>query len=365
MNDLFNTIHGWGNDADYNCSAIDKKSLFTNAYNGIPETLMLNVLAWILLVVLFTFLRHQAGDYGRLALVNNGGNRKRWTDVFYSHGNSYSDESQTTPQSPGPCTSLSNAAALGGLSNFNRHSTPGSYLPTSTTINGNPGLHNNHNLPHNQKQNDITPLSSNGPQDQGMFSWILITFKLHKEQILMHTGPDAVYYLSFQKHLMLVMAIVTLVSLFIILPVNFFNGLPKGEYDVNAFGRTTMANLSPDSSWLWIHVIVAIIYVPLIVLIMRRSSGRNAFKRAATRTIIITNISTNDRHRMIIRNYIQELFPDVTIEDVQIAYNISKLHGRNSEYERILDARMYCEQHRDRDTLTVTFIMFYKTYILF
>ncbi|TMW41890.1 hypothetical protein DOY81_013030 [Sarcophaga bullata] len=142
---------------------------------------------------------------------------------------------------------------------------------------------------------------------------------------------------------MIVMAIVTAVSLIVILPVNFLNG--SDEYDVNAFGRTTMANLSPDFSLAMVHVMVTIIYVPLIVLIMRRSSGRNAFKKAATRTIMITNISHNDRNKTVIRNYIQELFPDVNIEDVQVAYNISKLI--------VLDAKIYCEHHRDKDTLTV------------
>lgn len=329
--DSFFNIRSFDDGSSYNCSVANKTTVITNAYNGIPETLILNVSAWVLLIILFTVLRHHAGDYGRLALVNNGGNRKRWTEIFYSRGTSLVEQPHTSSngarRDDGPSSS-SGANANGGLDE------PRGSITSHSTA-------------------DSTPLSPIN-YDQGIFSWIMITLKLRKEQVLLHTGPDAVYYLSFQKHLMLVMGIITVISLVVILPVNFLNGPANNVNDVNSFARTTMSNIPPDSAWLWVHVIVAIIYVPLIVLIMRRSSGRNAFKKAATRTIMITNISPNDRNKTVIRNYIQELFPDVSIEDVQIAYNISKLYGKNSEYERVWDAKMYCEQHRDRDSLVVS-----------
>lgn len=323
-------LRSWNEEDGYICKALDKRSLFISAYNGIPETLILNVFAWFLLVVLFTTLRHQAGDYGRLALVNSNGNRKRWTEIFYSRGT-------VNLELPHSSNHISQQSQESNISKFSKQ---------------NGSLEEGRGNNSSQSGAESTPLST-VQHDEGIFSWILITLKLRKEQIISHSGPDAVYYLSFQKHLMLVMGIITLVSIVIILPVNFLNGPKSEEYDVNAFGRTTMANLTPDSPWLWVHVMITISYVPLIVLIMRRSSGRNAFKKAATRTIMITNISASDRNKTVIRNYIQELFPDVTIENVEVAYNISKLYVRNAEYERYLDARQYCEHHRDRDTLMV------------
>lgn len=263
------------------------KTLITNTYEGIPETLILNLIAWVFLILLFTVLRQQ-GDYGRLALVNANGDNKRWTQLFYAQG---------TDQEP---------ETLGQRSS--RTSTSSANLP-----------------------------------DRGIFSWILVTLRLKKEQILLHSGPDAVHYLSFQQHLMVVMAIITFISLVIVLPVNFQGVLIA---DKHAFGHTTISNLPADSPLLWIHVIVAITYVPLVVLIMRRASGRNAFKTAPTRTIMATNISRNDCNRTIIRNYVKELFPDINIEDIELAYNISKLTEVVEEYERIRDARIYCEVHK-------------------
>lgn len=274
------------------CLIRNSTKLITNLYEGIPETLILNVLAWIVLVLLFTILRQQAWDYGRLALMHATGDNRRWTQLFYAN----SCESET-PEVP-------------------------------------------------QRNGNGTPTSTNQPHfDRGFLSWIPITLRLKTDQILRHSGPDAVHYLSFQQHLMMVMAIITVISIVIILPVNF-QGTLSG--DVNSFGHTTISNLAPDSPLLWIHVIVAICYAPLIVLVMRRSSGRNAFKTAATRTIMATNISQADCSSTTITTYIQELFPDVRVEDVQLAYNIGRLTEVAEEYERILEARIYCDAHKSR-----------------
>ncbi|XP_029730204.1 calcium permeable stress-gated cation channel 1 [Aedes albopictus] len=267
------------------CLVFNKTKILLNLYEGIPETLLLNVIAWLFLILLFTLLRQQAWDYGRLALVNSHGENKRWTQLFYAHGN------------------------VGG---------PGGVESSDASIN----------------------------IDRGFFSWIVATWRLTREQILTHSGPDAVHYLSFQRHLMTVMAIITFISITIILPINF-SGTLSG--DKNSFGHTTISNLDPNSGSMWAHVLFAIAYVPMVVLIMRRASGRNAFKTAPTRTVMVMNIAPADCEKGVIRTYLQQLFPDVGIEDVQMAYNISSLIKAAEEYERIADARIYCEVHRNRD----------------
>ncbi|XP_055630167.1 calcium permeable stress-gated cation channel 1 [Toxorhynchites rutilus septentrionalis] len=266
------------------CLVLNKTKIILNLYEGIPETLLLNVIAWVILILLFTLLRQQAWDYGRLALVNSHGENKRWTQLFYAHGN----------------------------------------------VNGLVGV-----------ETSDTAINI----DRGFFSWILATWRLTREQILAHSGPDAVHYLSFQRHLMVLMAIITFISITIILPINF-SGTLSG--DKHSFGHTTISNLDPDSASMWAHVIFAIAYVPMVVLIMRRASGRNAFKTAPTRTLMATNVQL-DCDKQTIQTYMQELFPDVVVCDVQLAYNISSLIKAAAEYERIVDARIYCEVHRTRD----------------
>ncbi|XP_056631293.1 calcium permeable stress-gated cation channel 1 [Diorhabda sublineata] len=57
------------------------KTIISNVYEGIPETLLLNVISWIVLILLFALLRNRAWDYGRLALVHS----EKWTQLFYKN----------------------------------------------------------------------------------------------------------------------------------------------------------------------------------------------------------------------------------------------------------------------------------------
>lgn len=179
--------------------------------------------------------------------------------------------------------------------------------------------------------------------DAGFFSWIKATWKLRRDQILRHSGPDACHYLSFQEHLIIVMGIITFISIVIILPINF-QGTLSGDF--NSFSHTTIANLDPDSNLMWIHTVFAILFVPLVVLVMRRASGRNAFKIAPTKTVMMTELEKPDCNRQTIQNYLQQIFPDMEVRDVQLAYNIRKLSETAKEYEKVIEARIYCEQHR-------------------
>lgn len=222
--------------------------IITNLYEGIPQTLILNIVAWIFLILLFTLLRQQAWDYGRLALVNSIGGKK-WTQIFYAHGNAEEI-----------LHSLSSSEMIAA-----QHSPEIASSPESVNIRMN-------------RQHSVA--------DSGFFSWIIATWKLRTDQILRHSGPDACHYLSFQQHLIIVMGIITFISIIIILPINF-SGNQSGDY--NSFGHTTITNLDPQSNLVWVHTIFAILFVPLVVLVMRRSSGRNAVKVAPTKTVMMTS----------------------------------------------------------------------------
>lgn len=321
------------------------KTIITNLYEGIPETLMLNVIGWALLILMFSVLRQQAWDYGRLALVNSTGDSKRWTQLFYAH---MSDETASIANGNGGASSRAKSGSSATIDST--ASNPG----TSAAVDidsGNDGISNSI---HQTIQRSISQNSHNhNIIDRGFLAWIPATMRLKKDQILEHSGPDAVHYLTFQQHLMCVMGIMTAVSLLVILPINC-----QGELagDIWSFGHSTLSNLPPESLLLWIHVLVAIAYVPLVVLVMRRTSGRNAFKTAASRTIMITDISREDYSsgRAALQQYFQELFPDVTINDFELAYNISRLTEIWKEYERIADARIYCEIHKNHRPVQAT-----------
>jgi hypothetical protein len=57
--------------------------------------------------------------------------------------------------------------------------------------------------------------------DNGMCSWIASVFTLSDDKFMRKCGVDAVQYLKFQRHLIVFVAIMTVVCVGVILPVNF------------------------------------------------------------------------------------------------------------------------------------------------
>ena len=59
-----------------------------------------------------------------------------------------------------------------------------------------------------------------GDVDNGFFSWIKSVFTLSDDKFMRKCGVDAVQYLTFQRHMIFLVAIMTVVCLAVILPIN-------------------------------------------------------------------------------------------------------------------------------------------------
>lgn len=271
------------------------KTVIGNVYEGIPETIVLNLISWSCLLVLFAILRNRAWDYGRLALVQARDGEK-WTQLFYKN----TDDAVVADEQLSDC---------------------------DTSLN-----------------------------DTGC-SWFPSIFKINRSRIFARCGPDAAYYLSFQRHLLLVMIIITFFSIVVVLPINFQGTL---EGNVTSFGHTTIKNLDPDSYMLWVHLVIAFAYVPLIVVIMQRSGAahgacdRQMSARAhisstiASRTVLVTHISTPHRNSDDIRNYFAVRYPNTEVHDVQIAYRVNALMQLEGKRTCARDARLFCLANRTK-----------------
>ncbi|XP_017777851.1 PREDICTED: CSC1-like protein 2 [Nicrophorus vespilloides] len=171
-------------------------------------------------------------------------------------------------------------------------------------------------------------------------SWFPTIFTINNQRIFARCGPDASHYLSFQKHLLILMMVISAVSIFIILPVNFQGTLQGNEY---TFGHTTLSNLEPTSLLLWVHVIASFAFVPITVLIMRRCSSRiPSTTKLSSRTVMVTHISRSHRNEDDIKSYFALRYPTIQIKDVKIAYKIKRLMDIEKQRAKSHDARMYC-----------------------
>lgn len=277
----------FGEDDD--CLTIRKNTtVITNVYDGIPETLILNLVCWVVLILLFAILRNRAWDYGRLALVHT---TEKWTQLFYKN--------------------TEDAVAV---------------EETST---------------------DISLLPDTG------CLWFPSIFRITKTKIYARCGPDALHYLSFQKHLLILFAIITAFSIGVILPVNFQGTL---EGNSTTFGHTTLSNLGPSSNLLWIHVLASLCMVPLTILIMKKCSGKSPSSSALTsRTLMVTHISKQHRNIEDIKNYFAVRYPEIQVVDVQLTYKVKKLMQLEKLRNNVTDAKLYCldNNHRNKDPIQV------------
>uniref|UniRef100_A0AAR2INC0 Transmembrane protein 63A n=1 Tax=Pygocentrus nattereri TaxID=42514 RepID=A0AAR2INC0_PYGNA len=99
---------------------------------------------------------------------------------------------------------------------------------------------------------------------------------------------DAVYYLSFQRHLIILLLIVCVLSVSVILPVNLSGDLL--ENDPYSFGRTTIVNLQQRDKLLWLHTVFAVLYLILTVVLLRRhTSLMKGTKRETTQKTLFVS----------------------------------------------------------------------------
>uniref|UniRef100_A0AAR2IP33 Transmembrane protein 63A n=1 Tax=Pygocentrus nattereri TaxID=42514 RepID=A0AAR2IP33_PYGNA len=131
-------------------------------------------------------------------------------------------------------------------------------------------------------------------------------------------GMDAVYYLSFQRHLIILLLIVCVLSVSVILPVNLSGDLL--ENDPYSFGRTTIVNLQQRDKLLWLHTVFAVLYLILTVVLLRRH------------TSLMKGTKRETVNRL--RTHFTEAYPTCQLVDVRLCYDVTKLMYLITESKR-------------------------------
>ncbi|XP_012266710.1 calcium permeable stress-gated cation channel 1 isoform X2 [Athalia rosae] len=265
-------------------------TIITDVYAGIPENLLLNVIGFLILVLIFGLLRKRAWNYGRLALLHKSDNR--WTELFYGNN----DDREVD------------------------------IIGVEASVNS--------QLSH---------------VDRGYLSWIVTAFRITDEELLRRAGPDGLLYVSFERHLILLTALMTVAAICIALPINFHGEL---QGDKATFGHTTMSNIDPTSGWIWVHTLLVLSYLPVGGLVMRRfmkqvRDARPAGELAA-RTLLITEIPKYQCNVEALTQYFKEAFPTLTVEDVTLAHDIKRLSELDLQRDCAEQARLYCENYARR-----------------
>uniref|UniRef100_A0A8C5EHG6 Calcium permeable stress-gated cation channel 1 n=2 Tax=Gouania willdenowi TaxID=441366 RepID=A0A8C5EHG6_GOUWI len=161
------------------------------------------------------------------------------------------------------------------------------------------------------------------------------------EEIRSKCGLDAVTYLSFQRHIILLMTVVSLVSLAVILPANFSGNLLEDSPE--NFGRTTLANVNAEDSFLWLHSIFALVYFIITLLCMAHHSMRLEYREdeKVARTLMITHIPREISDPGLITKHFHEAYPSCTVTDIRFCFNVHKLMRLDLERRKAMKGRLY------------------------
>ncbi|XP_076021972.1 mechanosensitive cation channel TMEM63B-like [Genypterus blacodes] len=272
-------------------------------FEGVPTVLALNLLCFLGILIIFSILRRSAWDYGRLALVTNAGDRGM--DQHESQVDQR--EYVASPMKSEPSERTERPASV------------------SSTV-------------------DIDQI------DNGFCSWLNAVFCINDADFKEKCGADAVHYLSFQRHVIGLLVVVGILSVGIILPINFSGDLL--EDNAYSFGRTTIANLTANNSLLWLHTTFAFLYLLLTVYSMRRHTSKMHYKEddLVKRTVFINGISKYAEESDI-KQHFEQAYENCIVLEARICFNVAKLMHLNSERKKAERSKKYFIDLHKKDNI--------------
>uniref|UniRef100_A0A3Q2G7H6 Transmembrane protein 63C n=1 Tax=Cyprinodon variegatus TaxID=28743 RepID=A0A3Q2G7H6_CYPVA len=198
-----------------------------------------------------------------------------------------------------------------------------------------------------EKEKSPSESSPSDSEIKDMVNVLLCVFR--DEEIRSKCGIDAVTYLSFQRHIMLLMTVVSLLSLAVILPVNFSGNL-QGDSPKD-FGRTTLANVSAKDSFLWLHSVFALVYFIITLVSMAHHSARLEHREdeKASRTLMITSIPREISDPGLITKHFHEAYPSCTVTDIRFCFDVHKLMKLDLERRKAMKGRLYFATKSQKD----------------
>uniref|UniRef100_A0A803YG80 Transmembrane protein 63C n=1 Tax=Meleagris gallopavo TaxID=9103 RepID=A0A803YG80_MELGA len=158
------------------------------------------------------------------------------------------------------------------------------------------------------------------------------------EEIQSKCGVDATTYLSFQRHLLVLL----ICSLHQILINSCLSSSPAGHNPTH-FGRTTIANIPTQDRLLWLHSIFALIYFILTILCMAHHSIHLEYREneKVARTLMVTHIPMEITDPSLIIKHFHEAYPSCTVTNVQFCFDVRKLMKLDAERRKAMKGRLY------------------------
>jgi hypothetical protein len=259
------------------CSLAQK----VDADSSIPTILGINLAVWLVLLLVFLALCHFLPEYSRVGLHTNRRRRSLLRKKFSTR-----------------------REALLASEELQREET--------------------------EDEEDTDPLLYS-EYEEHWYSWIINFFRLNDDTIRQRCGPDAVVYLSLERHIIVLLCIFSFLSIVVILPINVYGDLDRG-----GFAGTTISNIDATKKVLWVHTFFSLLYLLITGAFMIRFSLKlGKFQQDMSRHTVMIQWIPPIVHREDILLHFQEALPNSQVADLQFAYDVSTLTQLSKKLEKV------------------------------
>ncbi|KAM9354316.1 CSC1-like protein 1 isoform 2-T2 [Pholidichthys leucotaenia] len=246
-------------------------------FGGVPTVLGIHICVFLVLLLIFSLVREKVWDFGRSALFSDNDTKK----------------------------------------------VPGMRLSSVFT----------ESFRHHRGRKPSVEANKKDPKNESKFcSWLPYILNMTEEEIENKCGVDAANYLSFLRHLTVLLAFVTVCSLCVILPVNMTGDLLSN--DEQKFGQTTIGNLQSRNNLYWLHSGCAVLYLALTVLLLRRYTLKIKKNREKGRTILFVCPVPKTAKDEDVKTHFVEAYPSYEVCNVTLGYDVAKLMHLDKKRQR-------------------------------
>ncbi len=181
--------------------------------------------------------------------------------------------------------------------------------------------------------------------------WFRYWLRLNKDFLIEACGVDGMEYLIFQRHLVGLLFIVSVIGLVIILPINSTSGT-LGE-TVSYFFASSLGNVSPDSQSLWFHVTTGFFVYPICMLTMKDFARKLRYLEdrslILSRTLILSGLPGKVKSEQDVAQHLKKQYPGVSVRSVSFCMRVAEITSllRERAFNQIVLSTM--EKHGQGD----------------
>jgi len=295
-------------------------------FGGIPSNLLTNFVAWLLILLMFFFARKSMLNIMTDKLGRN------WSRIFQLfHGSTRKDDSDVDTDQEVVSNYLGSLQSQ-AVSNESLRQDGGDLL-----------LEN--------RKRELARLKPRDEEIHGIRSWIqhsLKCFSYDDQTMKLLAGPDGYQYLRFQKYLMVLVAI-SFVYAMVLLPINL-TGDNYSNVPENSLARTTINNRNSDDNFLYFHTLIAFLFFPISVYVMRQFSAGLNFRDVSleiTKTLLVEKIPLHMCTKEIVKKHFDEAYPEMPVNSVSLAYDVKELMQVSQKLRNAKDAIKQAKKYND------------------